>query len=44
MWNRFIIWINVEYQADLAQLVERKALNLVVMSLSPMGGDDREHV
>ena len=48
MWNRFIhdkdlfMWINIKYKADLAQLVERKALNLVVMGLSPMVSVDRE--
>ena len=42
MWNRFIedkdifISINNEYKSDLAQLVERKALNVVVMTSSPM--------
>ena len=48
MWNRFIhdkdqlIWINIEYKVDLAQLVERKALNLVVMGSSPIAGFDYE--
>ena len=32
--------INNKYEADLAQLVERKALNLVVMGSSPMVGVD----
>ena len=42
MWNRFIhdkglfIWKNIKFKADLAQLVERKALNLVFMGSSPM--------
>ena len=42
MWNRFIhdqdlfIWINIGDKVDLAQLVERKALNLVVVGSSPM--------
>ena len=46
MWNRFInekyiiMGNNVEYKADLAQLVECKVLNLMVMSSSPMVGDD----
>ena len=31
---------NIEYKADLAQLVECKALNLVVMGSSPMVGVD----
>ena len=30
------MWINIEYKADQAQLVERKALNLVFMGSSPM--------
>ena len=44
MWNRFIhdkeqlIWINIKYKTNLAQLVERKAFNLVVMGSSPMAG------
>ena len=44
MWNRFIhdkqlfIWINVQYKVELAHLVERKALNLVVMGSKPMVG------
>ena len=48
MWNRFIhdkhlfMWINVQYKADLAQLVERKALNLVVMGSSPIVGVEVE--
>ena len=42
MWNRFInekyiiMGNNADNKADLAQLVERKALNLVVMGSSPM--------
>ena len=46
MSNRFIndkhlfMCINIEYKADLAQLVEHKGLNLVVMGLSPMVGVD----
>ena len=46
MWNRFIedkdifISINNEYKSDLAQLVERKAFNLVVLGSSPMVGVD----
>ena len=46
MWNKFIhdkdlfIWINTKDKAELAQLVERKALNLVVMGSSPMVGVD----
>ena len=46
MWNRFIhdkglfIWKNIKFKADLAQLVERKALNLVLMGSSPMVGLD----
>ena len=32
--------VEQEYKADLAKLVERKALNLVVMGLSPMVGVD----
>ena len=33
---------NIEYKADLAQLVERKALNLVVMGSSPIVDFDYE--
>ena len=42
MWNRVIhdkdlfIWINIEYKADLEELVERKARYLVVMYSSLM--------
>ena len=48
MWNKFIhdkdlfIWINTKDKAELAQLVERKALNLVVMGLSYIVGVDLE--
>ena len=37
--HRFIL-DNIEYNADLALFVERKALNLVVMGSSPMVGVD----
>ena len=46
MWNRFIhdtdlvMWINIEFKADLAQLLECKALNLEVMGSHPMVGVD----
>ena len=37
-YNHRFIHDNIEYMADLAQLVKRKALNLVVMGSSPMVG------
>ena len=37
--HRFI-YDNIEYKAELAQVVERKALNLGVMGSSPMVGVD----